>query len=45
MAHVPIDCPGCGAHLSDLACTCVGVGCIHEIAACFDAYLGHQCSQ
>lgn len=43
MGNIPIDCPVCGVRLHEITCTCAGVGCIHEIAACFDAYLGHTC--
>lgn len=45
MSACAIDCPGCGKHLDDVCCECAGVGCIHEIAACFSAYIGHVCAK
>ncbi len=45
MSACPITCPGCGVHLADVTCTCTAVGCVHEITACFDAYIGHTCAR
>lgn len=45
MDPIAIDCPGCGANLDTVTCACTAVGCIHEISACFAAYLTHTCTR